>query len=100
MQDVDFICCEGPVMGRFIELTQPRVIQFTGSSKVAEHLSAVTRGKVKLEDAGFDWKVLGPDVQQVDYVAWQCDQDAYGHTGQVRFGFYGIRCLPSARADG
>lgn len=82
MQDIDFICCEGSVMGKFIEMTQPRVIQFTGSSKVAEHLSAVTRGKVKLEDAGFDWKVLGPDVQQVDYVAWQCDQDAYGHTGQ------------------
>lgn len=35
-----------------------------------------------LEDAGFDWKVLGPDVGDVDYVAWQCDQDAYGCSGQ------------------
>lgn len=42
-----------------------RVIQFTGSSKVAEHLSAITRGKVKIEDAGFDWKLLGPDVPEV-----------------------------------
>jgi len=30
-------------------------------------------GKVKIEDAGFDWKILGPDVEDVDYVAWQCD---------------------------
>lgn len=82
MQDVDFICAEGQVMGKFIEIAEPRVIQFTGSSKVAEHLSAVTRGKVKLEDAGFDWKILGPDVQQEDYVAWQSDTDAYAHTGQ------------------
>lgn len=35
-----------------------------------------------LEDAGFDWKILGPDVQDVDYVAWQCDQDAYACSGQ------------------
>eukprot|EP00983_Pelagomonas_calceolata_P113698 1160011-Pelagomonas_calceolata.AAC.4 len=38
--------------------------------------------KVFLEDAGFDWKVLGPDVRDVDYVAWQCDQDAYACSGQ------------------
>lgn len=35
-----------------------------------------------LEDAGFDWKVLGPDVSDLDYVAWQCDQDAYACSGQ------------------
>lgn len=35
-----------------------------------------------LEDAGFDWKLLGPDVGEVDYVAWQCDQDAYACSGQ------------------
>ena len=38
--------------------------------------------QVYLEDAGFDWKILGPDVQNVDYVAWQCDQDAYACSGQ------------------
>lgn len=27
--------------------------------------------QVYLEDAGFDWKILGPDVQDFDYVAWQ-----------------------------
>lgn len=39
-------------------------------------------GQVFLEDAGFDWKLLGPDVGDVDYVAWQCDQDAYACSGQ------------------
>jgi len=31
---------------------------------------------------GFDWKIVGPDVGNVDYVAWQCDQDAYASSGQ------------------
>ena len=47
---------------------------FTGSSKVGEHLAKSLSGKVKLEDAGFDWKVLGPDVPKnqahIDYIAW------------------------------
>ena len=38
--------------------------------------------QVFLEDAGFDWKILGPDAEDVDYVAWQCDQDAYACSGQ------------------
>lgn len=58
------------------------MIQFTGSSKVAEHLAKLTNGKVRIEDAGFDWKILGPDVFSEDYVAWQCDQDAYAASGQ------------------
>ena len=37
-------------------------------------------GKVRIEDAGFDWKILGPDVPKdpklIEYVAWQSDQDA------------------------
>jgi len=32
------------------------------------------KGKVRIEDAGFDWKILGPDVPKdqkiIDYVAW------------------------------
>lgn len=27
-------------------------------------------------------KILGPDCEDVDYVAWQCDQDAYATIGQ------------------
>lgn len=44
------------------------------------------RGRIKVEDAGFDWKILGPDArpEDVDYVAWQCDQDAYALSGQFR----------------
>ena len=38
--------------------------------------------QVFLEDAGFDWKILGPDAGDLDYVAWQCDQDAYACSGQ------------------
>ena len=30
---------------------------FTGSQHVAEKLTAALKGRVKLEDAGFDWKV-------------------------------------------
>jgi len=33
----------------------------------------MTHGKVKIEDAGFDWKILGPDVSNIDYVTWQAD---------------------------
>lgn len=40
---------------------------FTGSSRVAEKLAGDLKGRIKLEDAGFDWKILGPDVQEVPY---------------------------------
>ena len=126
MDDVDLLNCEGPVAEELIVGTGStgtstgtgtgtgssssssssstgspiRLTQFTGSSRVANHLSTVTAGKVKIEDAGFDWKILGPDVNvnvndtgsgsgsdtgsdnNVDYVAWQCDQDAYASQGQ------------------
>ena len=75
--DVDFLNCKGPVAQELIVGTPVRITQFTGSSRVAELLCNATNGKVKIEDAGFDWKVIGPDVGDVDYVAWQCDQDAY-----------------------
>lgn len=80
--DVDFLNCRGPVAQELILTAPVRLTQFTGSSKVAELLSRETHGKVKIEDAGFDWKILGPDVDCVDYVAWQCDQDAYATIGQ------------------
>src|SRR5690606_18263454 len=61
-----------------------KLVQFTGSSEVAERIADQFNGAVRLEDAGFDWKVIGPDYdpQWLDYVAWQCDQDAYNATGQ------------------
>lgn len=80
--DVDLLNCQGPVAQEVIVKTPMRMSQFTGSSRVAELLSNATNGKVKVEDAGFDWKILGPDVGDIDYVAWQCDQDAYATIGQ------------------
>lgn len=84
--DLDMIQCRGSVMGDLIDAAKDdiRLIQFTGSSGVAEHLSAVMNGAVRIEDAGFDWKVIGPDYDPdwLDYVAWQCDEDAYNAAGQ------------------
>ncbi len=85
-KDLDFIHCRGETMGRLIGEAAGtiRLVQFTGSSTVAEKVAATLRGKVRLEDAGFDWKIIGPDFDAdwLDYVAWQCDEDAYNAAGQ------------------
>lgn len=84
--DLDLIHCRGATMGRLLErgVNDIRMVQFTGSAGVAEHIAKLYHGRVRLEDAGFDWKVIGPDFQPewLDYVAWQCDEDAYNATGQ------------------
>lgn len=80
--DVDIIHCTGDVMEHLVLSDPVRMTQFTGSTRVAERLAEKLHGKIKVEDAGFDWKILGPDVGDVEYVAWQCDQDAYATTGQ------------------
>lgn len=83
MTDVDFLHNKnGKTMHQLLLQAHPRMTLFTGSSHVAELLSRDLNGKIKIEDAGFDWKILGPDVGDVDYVAWQCDQDAYAYSGQ------------------
>lgn len=72
-EDLDFLYADGPVTENILKETPMNQTLFTGSSKIAEHLVKVLRGKVKIEDAGFDWKILGPDIptdQEVDYVAW------------------------------
>ncbi|MCB9640177.1 MAG: aldehyde dehydrogenase family protein [Myxococcales bacterium] len=83
-EDVDMIHCGGRVMGEIIEKSAARSLQFTGSAHVAEQLAIATKGKLFIEDAGFDWKILGPDhtPEMMEYVAWQCDQDAYASSGQ------------------
>jgi len=50
--DFMILNCKGPVVEKIIEQDFVRLTQFTGSSKVAEHLATVTRGKVRIEDAG------------------------------------------------
>lgn len=52
------------------------------TSLLPTHKTSTQKTKVFLEDAGFDWKLLGPDVSDLDYVAWQSDQDAYACSGQ------------------
>ncbi|TVU20441.1 hypothetical protein EJB05_36649 [Eragrostis curvula] len=81
-EDMDFINSDGITMNKLLLEANPKMTLFTGSSRVAEKLAADLKGRVKLEDAGFDWKILGPDVQEVDYIAWVCDQDAYACSGQ------------------
>lgn len=85
-EDVDLIHCRGEVMGKLLDaaVADLRMVQFTGSSSVAERIAHNFNGRVRLEDAGFDWKIIGPDYQPdwLDYVAWQCDEDAYNATGQ------------------
>ncbi|KAJ8560525.1 hypothetical protein K7X08_022385 [Anisodus acutangulus] len=82
VDDVDFINSDGKTMNKLLVEAKPRMTLFTGSSRVAEKLADDLSGRVKLEDAGFDWKILGPDVNEVDYTAWVCDQDAYACSGQ------------------
>ncbi len=84
--DVDMIHCRGETMGKLIADASGtiRLAQFTGSSSVAERVAETLNGRVRLEDAGFDWKVIGPDFDAdwLDYVAWQSDEDAYNASGQ------------------
>ena len=43
---------------------------------MADKLAVDLKGRIKLEDAGFDWKILGPDVQEVFYLAIRCHKNA------------------------
>ena len=69
-------------MNKLLLEANPRMTLFTGSSRMAEKLVVDLKGCVSLEDAEFDWKILGPDVQEEDYIAWVCDQDSYACSGQ------------------
>ncbi|HET6630085.1 MAG TPA: aldehyde dehydrogenase family protein [Woeseiaceae bacterium] len=84
--NLDLIHCSGREMGGLLEAAKDdlRLVQFTGSAAVAEKIAAQFRGAVRLEDAGFDWKIIGPDYapEWLEYVAWQCDEDAYNASGQ------------------
>lgn len=73
-EDMDFLHADGPVMEHILKKGGANQTLFTGSSKVGEHLVKKLDGKVRLEDGGYDWKILGPDVPKtqshIDYVAW------------------------------
>jgi 1-pyrroline-5-carboxylate dehydrogenase len=83
--DVNFLHTNGENMEHLISQINLRMTLFTGSSKVADRLSKLLHGKIKVEDAGFDWKVLGPDLPssaEQDMVASISDQDSYAISGQ------------------
>lgn len=85
-EDLDFIHCDGPLMEKILMKSNANMTLFTGSSTIGERLVRQLKGKIRLEDGGYDWKVLGPDLpktqQEIEYVAWQAEHDAYGHSGQ------------------
>ena len=74
LTDVDFFNSSGDTMHALLLKANPRMTLFTGSSRVAEMLARDLHGRIKIEDAGFDWKILGPDVSEFDYVAFTSDQ--------------------------
>ncbi|TSD01573.1 MAG: 1-pyrroline-5-carboxylate dehydrogenase [Parcubacteria group bacterium Greene1014_15] len=84
--DIDLIHCSGENMGRLLKEAERHIdfCQFTGSSEVGEYVMQTLKGRVKLEDSGFNWKIIGRDVpdEYLEYIAWQCDHDAYAASGQ------------------
>ena len=82
--DMLLIHCRGEVMERLVTNPVVRLTQFTGSSAKANRLLTLTGGRVRKEDSGFDWKLLGPNSipRMIDSVAEQCDKDAYAASGQ------------------
>jgi len=83
-QDLLLIHCSGRVMERLATSAVIQFMQFTGSTSVAERLLELTKGRCRIEDAGFDWKIVGPNAipSMIDSVAAQCDMDAYAASGQ------------------
>jgi len=82
--DMLLIHCSGSVMEKLVASPIVRLTQFTGGSDTAHKLLELTGGRCRIEDAGFDWKLMGPNVipSMVDFVAMTCDRDAYAASGQ------------------
>ncbi|KAF3331576.1 aldehyde dehydrogenase [Carex littledalei] len=58
LEDADIINFDGVAMKKLLLEAKPNMTLFTGSSRAAEKLAADLKGRSKLEDAGFDWKIL------------------------------------------
>jgi len=73
-KDLSLLYADGAATEHILTKSNLSQTLFTGSSHIAEHLMQKLNGKVRIEDAGFDWKILGPDVPKdqklIDYVAW------------------------------
>jgi len=79
-QDLLLIHSSGQVMEKLVADPVIQFTQFTGSTSVAERLLELTKGKCRIEDAGFDWKIVGPNAipSMIELVAAQCDMDEIG----------------------
>lgn len=88
--DMLLIHCSGSVMEKVVTWGMPNPVvqltQFTGGSDVAHRLLQLTGGRCKVEDAGFDWKIIGllgfRTERARDEIAKVCDKDAYAASGQ------------------
>ena len=49
---------------RFFSMVDIRMAQFIGSSKEAERLGQALRREIKIEDSGYDWKLIGPNASE------------------------------------
>ncbi|KAK6924969.1 Aldehyde dehydrogenase domain [Dillenia turbinata] len=63
VEDVEFNS-DGKMMNTLLLKANPQMTLFTVSSRVADKLAVDLKGRIKLEDAGFDWKILGPVVKR------------------------------------
>ena len=84
-KDVDMIHCDGEVMEYLLTDSQPRMTQFTGSSRIAENLAKKLNGKVRIEGGGFDWKIIDKNDNgslDNDIIYDISTKDAYSFSGQ------------------
>ncbi len=82
-EDLLFINGCGKVINDFLLASQPRNTLFTGSTHIAEKLLTDLMGRVKIEDGGFDWKIIDNiGYHELFDVIKQCDIDAYEFGGQ------------------
>ena len=54
LTDVNLLNGNGEGIENLIRKNAFRMIQFTGSSKIANRIAEISKGKVRIEDAGFD----------------------------------------------
>ena len=52
-EDIDILNCGGEATEYVLKKAPLKNLLFTGSAKIAEHLTQVMKGRIKLEDAGF-----------------------------------------------
>lgn len=84
-EDVNMIHCNGDVMEKLLIKSQPRLTQFTGSSRIGERLSQKLNGKIRIEGGGFDWKIIDKNVNgemDRDLIYDISTKDAYSFSGQ------------------